>query len=149
MATGKGGRKEKSEEQQLTQVVKTTLTKTDLEGLQRAYKQQTTGQKISFAEYIRQQLLAKSDPKSGNEERSKLLSIQLELAEIGSQLGQILGKIRQQEGLTLPESDPDGGSETDSEKEQLQLRLAQNLDCVEATIKQISQWLYDCSPEKI
>lgn len=149
MATGRGGRKEKSEEQQLTQVVKTTLTRTDLEVLQRAYKQQTAGQKISFAEYIRQRLLAKSDPKSGTEERSKLLSIQLELAETTSQLSQILSAITRHEGLTLPESGTDCGSETDSEKEQLQLRLAQNLDRVKATIKHISQWLYGCSPEKI
>ena len=149
MATGRGGRKEKSEEQQLTQVVKTTLTRTDLEVLQRAYKQQTADQKISFAEYIRQQLLAKSDPKSGTDERSKLLSIQLELAEMGSQLGQILGEIRRQEGLALADSVPDGESESGSNDESLQLRLGQNLEQIEGIIRQISQWLYDCSPEKI
>ena len=56
--TGRGGRKQKNEEKQLNQTVKTTLTKPDLEGLQQQYRERTVGQKISFAGYIRQQLLA-------------------------------------------------------------------------------------------
>lgn len=147
--TGRGGRKEKSAEKQLNQTVKTTLTKADLEGLQQHFRQHTVGQKISFAEYVRQLLLTRTDRKSGSEERSSLLAIQLELAEIENRLSLIVGDTARQNTAILIKEMSASMSANELKEGQEKLLLRQNLDRLEATIKQISQWLYDCSPEKI
>ena len=143
--TGRGGRKEKSEEEQLNQTVKTTLTKADLKGLQQHFSRHTVGQKISFAEYVRQLLLARTDRKNGSDDRLTLLAIQLELAEIGSRLNLIVGDTGQQDTVFLTR----GLFVNETEEGLERLMVKQNIDRIEAIIKQISKWLYDCSPEKI
>lgn len=149
MANGRGGRAKKVEESQLSQVVKTTLTKADLGWLEEQYKNETVGQKVSFAQYLRQRLLKKVSRQEPGKERAALLAIQLELAHIRELLegSAKMGKnVERREGISQM-----SGIDNESNVEFIEIRSENvvHLQHLSALIKQISTWLYDSLPEKI
>ncbi|MBO0936429.1 hypothetical protein J2I47_07705 [Fibrella sp. HMF5335] len=146
---GRGGRTQKKQEEQVSEVVKTTLTLDALEKLQAEYKRETAGQKVSFAEFIRQRLTMGSRSQEREVQRAAALALQLELADIKDQLKRIESTIQEQH--------------LSNHQEKIQANwatifLSSGIDSVkfepvserlEETIKQISRWLYGSSPEKI
>lgn len=149
MANGRGGRAKKVEESQLNQVVKTTLTKADLGWLEEQYKKETVGQKVSFAQYLRQRLLKKISRQEPGKERADLLAIQLELAQIRELLegsAKIDNNVERIEGRSQMKGIAD---ESNVKSIEIQSENVVHIQHLSALIKQISTWLYDSLPEKI
>lgn len=149
MANGRGGRAKKVEESQLSQVVKTTLTKADLGWIEEQYKKETVGQKVSFAQYLRQRLLKKISRQEPGKDRADLLAIQLELAQIRELLeGSVKmdKNVERREGIYQMNR---SANESNVKFIEIQSENVVHLQHLSALIKQISTWLYDSLPEKI
>jgi hypothetical protein len=145
VGTGSGGRKPKKPENQVNQVVKTTLTLTDLNRLKSDYQHDTRGQQVSFAEYIRQRLTSPGAGRGGGPDRHNGLAIQVELAEISSQLTTLSRNSPADAKADSPSLNPIDRNEYTMPAAQLGT-LTHRL---EETIEQISRWLYGSSQEKI
>lgn len=149
MANERGGRAKKVEESQLSQVVKTTLTKADLRWLEEQYRKETVGQKVSFAQYLRQRLLKKVSRQEPGKERADLLAIQLELAQIRELLedsAKMNKNVEKRESISQIDR---SANESNVKFIEIKSENVVHIQYISALIKQISTWLYDSSPEKI
>lgn len=149
VATGRGGRTPKQVEKQVDQVVKTTLTQHDFSKLQAAYKQETVGQKVSFAEYIRRRLMQSARPEKERVSRREALTIQLELAEIRNQLDEQKGPTIATNQTQTDYQSLVNMTNTEEKTSNTDPQLAATLHRLEEIVQQISTWLYGSSPEKI
>ena len=149
MALERGGRKPKNTKEQLDKTVKTTVTEADLNRLQTDFKQETHGQKLSFAEYIRKRLLTNGKTEVNGFNRADILTIQIELAQISEQLKQwATTKSVTKPTQSIVKSDADPRREVQNViGESVENPLM--IERIDAAITQISTWLYGSSPEKI
>ncbi|RYC66509.1 hypothetical protein [Spirosoma sordidisoli] len=149
MAEGRGGRTRKKEEHQVNKTVKTTLTGKDFDWLETEYKRETTGQKVSFAEFIRQRILSTKRVGERANQRAEALTIQMTLSEIRDEI-QILASYKTD---TVEYSSGEEGEQKHSQHERESATAASQLLAISQqlteTIKGISIWLYGSSPEKI
>lgn len=149
MAEGRGGRTRKKEEQQVNRTVKTTLSGDDFAWLHSDYKRETIGQNVSFAEFIRQRLLAAKRAGEKANSRADALMIQMALAEMREELqGLTTGGNDHQEGVNSEVNHPEGSNKLQDNPQALG-NLAFISQRLTVAIKEISIWLYGSSPEKI
>lgn len=149
MAEGRGGRTRKKEEYQVNKTVKTTLTGKDFDWLETEYKRETTGQKVSFAEFIRQRIVSTKRVGERANQRAEALTIQMTLSEIRDEIETLVRQIPGTEGgVSLEKYSPESGVHERNRNHNL-AQLPQITQRINESIKEISTWLYGSSPEKI